>query len=105
MWADIKIKTGNAKNGVASSVNLTLHIDLILKTLKQREKSDRLQWLQTKKLHMERHYEGSHILFLESTTQSMSIQICISFFTNYSGSNICNLVWSWIHIRKVTADT
>ena len=48
---------------------------------------------------MDRHYEGSHILFLESTAQSMSIQICISFFTIYSGSNICHLVKSW---RRVT---
>ena len=44
--------------------------------------------MEVKKLHMERHYEGSHILFLESTAQSMSLQICISFFTIYSGSNI-----------------
>ena len=50
--------------------------------------------MEVKKLHMERHYEGSHILFLESTAQSMSIQICISFFTIYSGSNICDLVRS-----------
>ena len=28
---------------------------------------------------MERHYEGSPILFLESRVQSMSLQICISF--------------------------
>ena len=44
--------------------------------------------MEVKKLHMERHYEGSHILFLESRAQSMSLQICISFFTIYSGSNI-----------------
>ena len=37
---------------------------------------------------MERHYEGSYILFLESRAQSMSLHICISFFTIYSGSNI-----------------
>ena len=41
-----------------------------------------------KKLHMERHYEGSRTLFLESRIQSMSLEICISFFTIYSGSNI-----------------
>ena len=41
-----------------------------------------------KKLHMERHYEGSHIFFLESRAHSMSLQICINFFTMYSGSNI-----------------
>ena len=40
--------------------------NLILKTRKQREKSDRLEWLKSKKLHMEKHYEGSNILFLES---------------------------------------
>ena len=44
--------------------------------------------MEVKKLHMERHYEGSHILFLESRAQSMSLQIFISFFTIYSGSNI-----------------
>ena len=32
---------------------------------------------------MERYYEGSHVLVLESTAQSMSLQICISFFTIY----------------------
>ena len=44
--------------------------------------------MEVKKLHMETHYEGSHILLLESRAQSMSLQICISFFTIYSGSNI-----------------
>ena len=28
---------------------------------------------------MEKHYEGSRILFLESRAQSVSLQICISF--------------------------
>ena len=37
---------------------------------------------------MERRYEGSNILFLESRTHSMPLQIWISFFTIYSGSNI-----------------
>ena len=37
---------------------------------------------------MERRYEGSNILFLESRTHSMSLQILISFFTIYSGPNI-----------------
>ena len=36
---------------------------------------------------MERHYEGSHILFLEFRAQSTSLQIFISLFTIYSGSN------------------
>ena len=44
--------------------------------------------MEVKKLHKERHYEGSHILFIESRAQSMSLQICVSFFTIYSGSNI-----------------
>ena len=44
--------------------------------------------MEVKKLRMERHYKGSHILFLESIAQSMSLQICISFFTIYNGSNI-----------------
>ena len=28
---------------------------------------------------MERRYEGSHILFLESRAQSMYLQICLAF--------------------------
>ena len=101
-WADMKIKTKNAKIGVTSTVNLALHKDLILKRPKREV---RLDWWKWKKLHMERHYEGNHILFLESTAQSMSIQICISFFTIYSGSNICDLVRSWIYMRRVTVGT
>ena len=96
-WADMKIKTKNAKNGVTSTVNLALHKDLILKTPKREV---RLDWWKWKKLHMERHYEGNHILFLESTAQSMSIQICICFFIN-----ICDLVRSRIYMRRVTVDT
>ena len=42
--------------------------------------------MEVKKLHMERHYEGSHIFFLESRAQTMSLQICSSFFTIYGGS-------------------
>ena len=30
---------------------------------------------------MERHYEGGNMLFSESRAHSMSLQICISFFT------------------------
>ena len=44
--------------------------------------------MEVKKVIMERHQKGIHILFLESRVQSMSLQICISFFTIYSGSNI-----------------
>ena len=36
-------ETKKAKNGVTSTVNLTLHKDLILKTPKQREKPERLE--------------------------------------------------------------
>ena len=81
----MKIKTKNAKNSVTSAVNLALHKGLILKTLKREV---RLEWWKWKKLHMERHYKGSDILFLESGAQSMSLQICTSFFAIYSGSNI-----------------
>ena len=84
-WAEMKMKTKNAKNGVISTVNLALHKDLILKTPKREV---RLEWSEWKKLHMERHYEGSHILFLEYRAQSMCLQICISFITIYSGFNI-----------------
>ena len=77
----MKIKTKNAKNGVTSTVNLALRKYLILKTPK---KEVRLERWKRKKLHMERHYEGSHILFLESRAQSMSLQICLAFFTIYS---------------------
>ena len=59
----MKIKTKNAKNGVTSTVNLALHKDLILQTRKQREKSDRIGSWKSKKLHMERHCEGSNLLF------------------------------------------
>ena len=38
----MKIETKNARIGVTSTVNLALQKDLIMKTLKQREKSDRL---------------------------------------------------------------
>ena len=88
----MKIKTKTAENGVTSTVNLALHESLVLKTPKR---EIRLEWWKWKKLHMERHYQGSHILFLESRAQSMSLQICISFFAIYSGSNICDLVRSW----------
>ena len=52
------------------------------------KKRSQIRVMEVKKLHKERHYEGSHILVLESGAQSMSLQICISFFTIYSGSNI-----------------
>ena len=89
----MNIKTKIAKNGVLSTVNLALHKNLILKT---KERSQ-IRVMELKKVtygQMERHYEGSHILFLESSSKSMSLQICISLFTIYSGSNICDLVKS-----------
>ena len=59
-----------------------------IENTKERSQIRVIRWWKWKKLHMERHYEGSHILFLESRAKSMSLQICISFFTIYSGSNI-----------------
>ena len=84
-WAHMKIKTKNTKNGVTSTINLALQKDLILKTPRREV---RLGWWKWRKLHMERHYEVSHFLFLKSRAQYMSLQICISFFTIYGGSNI-----------------
>ena len=43
---------------------------------------------------MERHYEGSHTLFLESRAQSMSLQICISLFA----LELTDLV-AWRHLN------
>ena len=37
---------------------------------------------------MEKHYEGSNILFLESGALSKSLKICIAFFTIHGGFNI-----------------
>ena len=72
----MNIKTKNAKNGVTSTVTLALQKDLILKTPK---KETRLEWWEWKKLHMERHYEGSHILILESRTQYMLYRSALAF--------------------------
>ena len=55
------------------------------------KEGSQIRVMEVKKLHMERHYEDSHILFLESRAQSMSLQICISLFTIFSGSNIYDL--------------
>ena len=46
----MKIKTVNAKNGVTSTVKLTLHKDLILKTTKREV---RLEWWKLKKSYAE----------------------------------------------------
>ena len=56
--------------------------------IEETKERSQIRVMEVKKLHMERHYEGSHILFLESRAQSLSLQICISLFTNYSVSNI-----------------
>ena len=84
----MKIKTKNAKNGVTFSVKLALHKDLILKTPKREGAREKIRVMEVKKLQMERHYEGSQSLFFESRAQSISLQICIGFFTIYSGTNI-----------------
>ena len=68
-------------NGATSTVNLALYKDLNQDLILKKPKREvRLEWWKWKKLHMERHYEGSHILFLESKAQSMSLPICISFY-------------------------
>ena len=59
----MKIKTKNAKNCVTSAINLPLNKDFILKTPKREVRSE---------VHMERHYEGSNILFLESRANPVS---------------------------------
>ena len=64
----MNIKTKSAENGVTSTVNLALHKDLILKKPKREV---RLEWWKWKKSHIERLYEGSQILVLESRAQSM----------------------------------
>ena len=43
--------------------------------------------MEVKKVTYGENYEGSQILFLESRAQSLPLQICLSFFTIYSGSN------------------
>ena len=50
---------------------------------------------------MERHYEGSHVLFLEFRVQSMSLQICIiflPFIVDLTFDKIFNIY----ELRKVT---
>ena len=48
---------------------------------------------------MERRYEGSHTLFLESRAQSMSLQICSNFFTIYNSMTeaISMNVLDWVN--------
>ena len=72
----MKIKTKNVKNCVTSTINLALHKQLKLKPPKRGQ----IREMEAKKVHMERHYEGSHILFSGTRAQSMSLQIFGSFF-------------------------
>ena len=44
---------------------------------------------EVQKLHTEKHFEGSKIVFLESGAICNSLQIFTAFFTIYGGSNIC----------------
>ena len=82
-----------------STVNFALHVDLILKTPKAEIK---LEWWKWKKLHMERRYEGSHILLLESRAQSMSLLICLAFLPF-----IVDLAFGkiWVYMKRVTVGT
>ena len=54
------------------------------------KQKSQIRVVELKKLHMEKHCEGSKILLLESGAYSKSLQICIAFFTIYiyGGSNI-----------------
>ena len=70
------------KNGVRPTVDLALLKDLILKTPEKSDQSDG-----SEKVTYGENYEDSQILFLESRAQSLPLQICLSFFTIYSGSN------------------
>ena len=93
----MKIKTKNIKNDVMFTVNLTLHKEL---TLKKPKREIRLEWWKWKKLHMERHYEGSHILFLESRAQ-----LCLYRFVLTFSPFIVDLTFGkiLIYMRRVTA--
>ena len=63
----MKIKTKNAKNDVTSTVNLALHIQRF--NIEDTKERSQIRVMEVKKLHKERHYEGSHILFIESRAQ------------------------------------
>ena len=82
----MKIKTKNAKNDVTSTANLALPKDSDIKDNKERSQ---IRVMEAKKVTWREIMKAvSHILFLEYRAQSMSLQICIGFFTIYSGSNI-----------------
>ena len=51
------------------------------------ERQRQIRVMEVKKITYGETFEGSNILLLESRAYSMSLQICISFFTIYSGSN------------------
>ena len=71
-----------------STVKLALHKDLVMKTANQIVKSDQTGGSKKRKLHREKHCEGTNILLLESGALSKSSQILIAFFTIYGGSKI-----------------
>ena len=80
----MKINTKNAKTEyVYRKIGITQRFNI-----EDTKGRSQIRVMEVKKLHMERHYEGSHIFFLESRAQSTSLQICISFFTIFIGSNI-----------------
>ena len=73
----MKIKTKNAKNGVMSTVNLALHIQRF--NIEDTKERSQIRVMEVKKLHKERHYEGSHILFIESRAQSCIYRFVLAF--------------------------
>ena len=85
----MKIKTKNAKPGVTSTASLALHKNLILKTPKREVKKE-VEVEGSEKSYIWRDImKGSHILFSESTAQSISLQISTRFFMIYSSG--CNI--------------
>ena len=57
--------------------------------IKDTKQRSQITLMEVKKLQMEKHYEGSNVLFLESGAHSKSLQISVAFFTIYVGSHIC----------------
>ena len=68
----MKIKAKNAKYGVTKRFNI-----------EDSKQKRQIRVLELRKLHMEKHYEGSNILLLESGVYSKSLQIWIAFFPIY----------------------
>ena len=88
-----KIKPNNAKDDVTPTVKLAIHKDLTFEDTKQTSQNRVVVVKEPR--HMEKHYEGSNILFLESGAYSKSSQICIAFFAIYNGS-----IRSWIYEKN-----